>query len=95
MSATHTNQRISARIPPKVYEMLTQAADLSGATLNQFIVQSAYEKAQKIIEKESFVRMTTRSAAVFFEALENPPKPEIKLKNSVNRYRDSCNDFEN
>jgi len=95
MSTTQTNQRVSARIPPKVYEMLAQAAELSGATLNQFIVQSAYEKAQEVIEKESFIRMTARSATAFFEALEHPPKPSKKLKKAVKRYRGSDNDFEN
>ena len=87
MTATRNNQRVSARITPKVYEALTQAAELSGATLNQFIVQSAYEKAQKVIEEERFIRITIRDASVFFEALENPPKPREKLKQALKRQR--------
>ena len=95
MPITQSNQRVSARIPPKVYETLAQAAELSGATLNQFIVQSAYEKAREVIEKERFIRMTARSASAFFEALEHPPKPTKKLKKAVALYRGSDNDFEN
>ena len=95
MPIIQSNQRVSARIAPKVYETLAQAAELSGAILNQFIVQSAYEKAQEIIEKERFIRMTARSATSFFEALEHPPEPTEKLKKAVKRYRGSENDVEN
>jgi uncharacterized protein (DUF1778 family) len=87
MSLTQNNQRVSARISPQVYEKLTRAAELSGATLNQFIVRSAWEKAQEIIEKERFIKMTSHSAKSFFEALEHPPKPTEKLKKAARRYK--------
>ena len=95
MSLTQSNQRVSTRVTPKVYEVLSQAAELTGATLNQFIVQSAYEKAQEVIEKERIIRMTTRSASAFFEAIETPPEPTQKLKTAAKLYRDSENDPEN
>ena len=95
MSATENSQRVSARVSPKVYETLIQAAELSGATMNQFIVQSAYEKAKEVIEKERFIRMTARSAAVFFDALEHPPKPTSKLKKAATMYKTSENTIEN
>jgi uncharacterized protein (DUF1778 family) len=63
MSVSKQNQRVSARVPLHVYDMLSQAAELSGATVNQFLVQSALEKAQKLMERERFIRMTTRSAS--------------------------------
>ncbi len=52
MSVSKQNQRVSARMPLHVYDMLSQAAELSGATVNQFLVQSALEKAQKVMERE-------------------------------------------
>jgi uncharacterized protein (DUF1778 family) len=81
------NQRVSARVPAKVYDALAQAAGLTGSTLNQFIVQSAYAKAQEVIEKERFIKMTARSAAVFFDTLEQPPAPNKKLKSVVRSYK--------
>ncbi len=95
MSATENSQRVSARVTPKIYETLIQAAELSGATMNQFIVQSAYEKAKEVIEKERFIIMTHRSASAFFEALENPPKPTSKLKKAAKSYKASGNAIEN
>jgi len=87
MRTAEANQRVSARISSKVYDALTLAADLTGSTLNQFIVQSAYAKAQEVIEKERFIKMTARSAAVFFDALEQPPPPNKKLRSAVRSYK--------
>jgi len=94
MPTTQNNQRVSARVTPKIYETLSQAAKLTGATLNQFIVQSAYEKAQEVIEKEQFIRMTARSASAFFKALDHPPKPTAKFRKAAKLYRASGNAIE-
>lgn len=91
MATTQNTQRVSARISPKVYETLSQAADIAGATLNQFIVQSAYEKAQEVIEKDKFIRISSVSATTFFKALDYPPKPNSRLKKAVKKYRKSRN----
>jgi uncharacterized protein (DUF1778 family) len=89
------NQRVSARVSSKVYDALAQAAELTGATLNQFLVQSAYEKAQEVIEKERFIKMTVRSASAFFDALEQPPPPNKKLRLAVKSYRKAGDAAEN
>jgi uncharacterized protein (DUF1778 family) len=38
------------------------AADLTGATLNQFLVQSALEKAESIIEKDKIIYLSNKDA---------------------------------
>lgn len=91
--STLNNQRVSARVHPEIYDIITQAAELTGATLNQFIVQSAYEKARNIIEKEQLIRLTGRSAAEFYKALEKPPKPNAKLVKAVRSYKEAENGF--
>ena len=89
MTTSEQNQRVSARVPSHVVDILTQAAELNGSTLNQFLVQSALEKAQEVIERERFISMTTRSATAFFNALEDPPEPTQKLKQVVSAYKES------
>lgn len=79
--------RFSARVPSHVYTMLTEAAELSGATLNQFLVQSAFEKAQLIIEQERVINMTREFSSIFFDAIEKPPAPGKKLKKAVKAYK--------
>ena len=89
MTISEQNQRVSARVPSNVFNILAQAAELTGSTLNQFLVQSALEKAEKVIERERFIKMTERSAVAFFNALENPPEPNQKLKQAVLAYKDA------
>ena len=43
------SQMIATSIPPHIYETLIQAADLRGATIDQFFIQAAIEKAQEVI----------------------------------------------
>ena len=95
MSISKENQRVSARVPAHVYDTLAQAADLMGATLNQFLVQSAFEKAQVVIKNERLLKMTTRSANAFFNAVENPPFPNEKLKDAMKAYKGSFDNAEN
>ncbi len=95
MAATQNKRTVSARVTPGVYETLSEAADLTGTTLNQFIVQSAPGKAQEVIERERYIRMTSRSAATFIEALNHPPNPTLKLKKAAKHYRAAGHAVEN
>ena len=95
MTISREKERISARVPQHAYQTLTQAAEISGATLNQFLVQAALEKAQMIIEKNRTIKLSTQSAKVFFDAIENPPKPKGKLKKAMEIYKELFSDAEN
>ncbi|WGZ95992.1 MAG: DUF1778 domain-containing protein [Candidatus Thiothrix putei] len=81
------NERVTARISEEVKLLLTQAAELSGATLNQFLVQAALEKAQRMIEQENIIRLSMQDSVWFFNALDNPPKPNAKLLQAVAAHR--------
>ncbi len=95
MALEKQNQRVSARVPQQVYEILAQAAEVTGSTLNQFLVQSAYEKAQKVIEHSHFIIMSKKSSKKFFDTLENPPDPNQKLVNAVRAYDGLADEAEN
>jgi len=84
---TAKNERITARVSKQVKDTLAVAADLVGATLNQFLIQAALERAENIIEKDKVIRLSNRNAQVFFHALDNPTEPNIKLKNSFENYK--------
>lgn len=94
MSIATKTERVSARVSNQVYNTLMQAAEFTGATLNQFLVQSALEKAKDIIEQERVIKLTNESATLFFEAIENPPAPNKKLLDAVKAYKDTFSDAE-
>ncbi|PLX86100.1 MAG: hypothetical protein C0617_02130 [Desulfuromonas sp.] len=81
-------ERISARVNENVYETLTRAAGIVGATVNQFLVQSALEKAQTVIEEENVIRLSGESAKRFFDAIENPPEPNQKLIAAMKAHKE-------
>ena len=60
--STAVRERITARMPARVRARLERAADLSGATGNQFLVQAAIEKAEQIIERERQTLLSERDA---------------------------------
>src|SRR4030066_1666656 len=84
--------RIDARVPHDVYETLCKAAELSGATVNQFLVQSALKEAQAVIEREQIIRLTVRDWDWMLDLLEHPPKPNARLKAALKRYQKTKRD---
>lgn len=73
-------ERTSSRVATPVRKTLEEAAVLSGATLNQFVVQAAPKEAHAVLERERFIHLSRRDAEVFFKALKNPPAPNARLK---------------
>jgi uncharacterized protein (DUF1778 family) len=51
------------------------------------LIQAALEKAENIIEKDKMIYLSDRDAQVFFDALDNPPEPNTKLKSAFERYK--------
>jgi len=80
MLTQKNTERVVARVAPQVYETITRAVQISGSTINQFIAQSAYEKAQKVIKDEKMIQLSLEDAEHFFNCLENPPEPNKQLK---------------
>jgi len=78
--------RIGARVPHEVYEILCRAAELTGSTVNQFLVQSALKEAQVVIEREEVIRLSPRDWSWLLDLIENPPEPNSKLEAAMKRY---------
>jgi len=87
---TLTNQerrRITARVPQDVQDTLEQAAELLGATLNQFVVQAALSEARRVIERDRVVHLSSVDAAFLLNLLEKPPAPNTRLRQAFQAYK--------
>ncbi len=82
-------RRITARVSKNVRATLEQAAELLGATVNQFVVQTAYQEAQRILERESVIRLSQQDARKILSLLDAPPKPNKALKGAVKAFKGS------
>jgi uncharacterized protein (DUF1778 family) len=85
MPKTLAEERIPARMPTAVYDRLVEAAQAVGATLNQFLVQAALEKADAILERERTIRLSAASSEALFALMENPPEPNEYLQKALQR----------
>ena len=79
--------RIAARVPREVYQTLRRAAELSGATVNQFLVQAALKEAQAVIEREDVIRLSPRDWDWLLPLLDEPPAPNARLRAAQARHR--------
>ena len=65
---------------------------MSGATVNQFLVQSALKEAQAVIEREEVIRLSPRDWNWLLDLMENPPKPTPALTAAMKRYQEALRD---
>lgn len=87
MAAVAAKQdRIGARVPHDVYETLCRAAELTGATVNQFLVQAALKEAHSVIDREDVIRLSPRDWNWLLDLTEDPPKPNERLQAALSRY---------
>ena len=91
-TAIAKQDRIGARVPRAVYETLCRAAELTGATVNQFVVQAALKEAQEVIVREEVIRLSPRDWNWLLDLMENPSKPNAKLKAAMKRYQKARRD---
>ena len=83
--------RLVARTSAEIQEIIQRAADYSGATLSQFLIESAVDRARSVIERTETLHLSMAGADALFAALENPPKAETKLLKAAQRYKGTVN----
>jgi uncharacterized protein (DUF1778 family) len=86
MKKAVSDDRIVSRIPRVNRVVIEKAAAVYGATINQFIVQSALDRASEILEREELLRLSERDAQLFLQALDKPPLPNQKLINALDQH---------
>ena len=79
--------RITARLPVSVKKTLQKAADITGETLNQFMIQSAVKEARAVIRKEQRIQLSGEEADRIFSLIENPPPPNRKLREAIEHHK--------
>lgn len=81
-----SDDRIVSRIPRSNRVIIEKAAAVYGATVNQFIVQTALDRATQILEREELLRLSEKDAQVFLEAIDNPPLPSNRLIEAMREH---------
>jgi uncharacterized protein (DUF1778 family) len=71
---------INVRAPQQARDLIEQAAEVSGKTLTDFLLDSATERAVKVLLDQRLYRLDPERHAAFMQALDAPPPPKAKLK---------------
>ena len=79
--------RLEARINHGQKTLFQQAVLLSTRTLSEFVVASAQEAAQRIVDEHENVRLTREEQLRFVNALLKPPAPSKRLRQASAQYR--------
>jgi uncharacterized protein (DUF1778 family) len=85
--ALNERGRISARVSAAVQEKIQDAADIMGATLNQFLIQASLERADQVIERERLITLSKRDAAMLSDLLDKPLAPNKALTKALQLYK--------
>ncbi len=84
-----SNVRLVARVTPELHQMVNKAANLTGATITQFLIEAATEKATTIIDNMSLMHLSSQDTLAVFNALEHPQKPTKELTDLWQSYKQS------
>ncbi|MBA2657667.1 MAG: DUF1778 domain-containing protein [Tatlockia sp.] len=79
-------ERLEARISSAKKSVLKNAATLSGISLTDFVVNSAYEAAKRVVKEYEQLNLTKVDRQIFVQALLNPPNPSSNLIKAAKRY---------
>jgi uncharacterized protein (DUF1778 family) len=90
MNVSEERGRITARVSLPVEEILKEAAELTGATVNQFLVQAALEKANQVIDRARLIKITNEDAAMLIALLETPSTPNAALARAFERHKNKA-----
>jgi uncharacterized protein (DUF1778 family) len=75
--------RIEIRIKPEEKTILARAAALEHMDLTGFILGKALPEARAVIDRAERVTLSKRDSHKVLDLLENPPKPNARLKRAV------------
>ncbi|WP_293132085.1 DUF1778 domain-containing protein [Microcoleus sp. bin38.metabat.b11b12b14.051] len=79
-SVSHTRDvTINIRVQPNQLDLIDRAAQLQGKSRSQFILESAYQKAQNILLNRYFFGLNELKFKHFLALVDAPPIPNQQL----------------
>lgn len=80
--------RLVARASEDVQRTIQMAAEFSGATISQFLIDAAMSKATAVIDQSRNIHLSLEEASSVFAILENPPSPNNAFLAAAKRYKE-------
>jgi len=85
MKATTSEVRLDVRMSSETKRRLSQAAELSGATVSEFVRTAADAHAQAVLEESTRISLEGSAFDRFIAACDNDSGPNEALRRSADR----------
>lgn len=72
--------KINIRAKQNQRDLIDHAAEVQGKSRSEFMLESAYQKAQEVLLNQSFFGLDELKFKQFVELLDAPPRPNEKLR---------------
>jgi uncharacterized protein (DUF1778 family) len=86
-SAKPPTERLEARVPASIKELIGRAASLEGVTLTDFVIATLQRRAAEVVREHEVLNLSVRDSAAFARTMLAPPKPKRKLTEAIARHR--------
>ena len=85
--AKPTTERLEARVPTPIKDLIGRAASLEGVTLTDFVIATLQRSAAEVVREHEVLNLSVRDSAAFAKTMLAPPKPNRKLTQAFARHR--------
>lgn len=88
-SAKLTTERLEARVPAPIKDLIVRAASLEGVTLTDFVIATLQRSAAEVVREHEVLSLSVRDSVAFAKTMLAAPKPNRKLTQAFARHRQS------
>jgi uncharacterized protein (DUF1778 family) len=85
---SHKSERISIRLDADAKRKIEQAAMLDHRSITSFIIASAIESADEILQRGDHMVLSDSDWDIFYDALNHPPQANKVLRQAFAEYTD-------
>jgi len=74
---SNKDSRLSIRVDRARKAVISRAAKLQGDTVNDFVLENAYQIATELLADEEAISLSRKQVAHIFETLDRPPARSV------------------
>ncbi|AMO67253.1 hypothetical protein AZF00_02590 [Zhongshania aliphaticivorans] len=83
-----SHARYVVRVNEDIHMLIRSAAELSGSSMSQLLIDAAVSRARKVIGQKTSIKLTLQGAEKMHAALENSPVTSDALLDAAKNYKD-------
>jgi len=83
LGAGDKREALNMRVRPEVRKLIDHAAELTGKTRTDFVLDAAKQAAQNAVLDRTLIALDSESYAAFVAMLDAPPNPNERLRKTM------------